>query len=160
MFDVFVFSCLWLAGEASAVLVGSPLSLWPVAPVVLQQRTQWFLSSCTGHWFSSVIAVCRGHLSRCGVQARLSLWIIVTLFEARGSLYLHCTWVSSCDVILLQVVVVITVVAVCKGLLSCCGVLSNQVYLLIFLNFFFSFIYISWRLITLQYYSGFCYTLT
>ena len=95
MFDVFVFSCLWVAGEVSAVLVGSPLSLWPVAPVVLQQRTQWFLSSCTEHWCSLVIAVCRGHLSRCGMQARLSLWLIVnTLFEARGSLYLHCTWVS------------------------------------------------------------------
>ena len=26
--------------------------------------------------------------------------------------------------------------------------------------FFFSFIFISWRLITLQYYSGFCHTLT
>ena len=28
------------------------------------------------------------------------------------------------------------------------------------LSFFFSFIFISWRLITLQYYSGFCHTLT
>ena len=28
------------------------------------------------------------------------------------------------------------------------------------LNLFFSFIFISWRLITLQYYSGFCHTLT
>ena len=33
------------------------------------------------------------------------------------------------------------------------GVLSN-------VNFFFSFIFISWRLITLQYCSGFCHTLT
>ena len=29
-----------------------------------------------------------------------------------------------------------------------------------FLFYFFSFIFISWRLITLQYYSGFCHTLT
>ena len=29
-----------------------------------------------------------------------------------------------------------------------------------FFNFFFSFIFISWRLITLQYSSGFCHTLT
>ena len=95
MFDVLVVSCLLVVGEASPVWVGSPLSLWPVAPVVLQQKTCWFLSSCVGHWCSSIIAVCRGLFSRCCVQARLPLWLIVnTLFEARGSLYLHCTWVS------------------------------------------------------------------
>ena len=33
-------------------------------------------------------------------------------------------------------------------------------YFLIFIYLFFSFIFISWRLITLQYCSGFCYTLT
>ena len=33
-------------------------------------------------------------------------------------------------------------------------------FLFFFCSFFFSFIFISWRLITLQYCSGFCHTLT
>ena len=42
--------------------------------------------------------------------------------------------------------------------LFCCCCLFF--YLLIFISFFFSFIFISWRLITLQYCNGFCHTLT
>ena len=39
-------------------------------------------------------------------------------------------------------------------------VLLSPVIINICTFFFFSFIFISWRLITLQYYSGFCHTLT
>lgn len=68
---------------------------------MLQQRTRGFLSSCTGHWCSSVIAVCSGLFSRCCVQAHLSLWLTVnTLFEARA--LSTCTvlgFFSSCDLV-------------------------------------------------------------
>ena len=133
---------------------------------------QWLLLCCSkGLSGSSLVALGIGFPQSLQYAGDTSPDVVCRLVSHCGSLlhYLRpgalstCTvlgFLSSCDVILLQVVVVITVVAVCKGLLSCCGVLSNQVYLLIFLNFFFSFIYISLRLITLQYYSGFCYTLT
>ena len=45
-----------------------------------------------------------------------------------------------------------------KLVLCFCCLISFFIYLLI--SFFFSFIFISWRLITLQYCSGFCHTLT
>ena len=48
-------------------------------------------------------------------------------------------------------------------LVMCLGRVSDGYcffFLLIFILFFFSFIFISWRLITLQYCSGFCHTLT
>ena len=41
---------------------------------------------------------------------------------------------------------------------SFCGVSASLAFL--FFSFFFSFNFISWRLITLQYCSGFCHTLT
>ena len=37
---------------------------------------------------------------------------------------------------------------------------ASQLQFFLFVLFFFSFIFISWRLITLQYCSGFCHTLT
>ena len=37
---------------------------------------------------------------------------------------------------------------------------KKHIFLCFFLNFIFPFIFISWRLITLQYFSGFCHTLT
>ena len=37
---------------------------------------------------------------------------------------------------------------------------TDSLYLFIYIFLFFPFIFISWRLITLQYYSGFCHTLT
>ena len=37
---------------------------------------------------------------------------------------------------------------------------ASQLQFFLFVLFFFSFIFISWRLITLQYGSGFCHTLT
>ena len=44
----------------------------------------------------------------------------------------------------------------------CCIPETSLIYKLTILNFFlfFSFIFISWRLITLQYCSGFCHSLT
>ena len=87
MFDVLVVSCLLVVGEASPVLVGSPLSLWPVVPLVLQQRTQLVLYSCVGEWCPSVFVVCRGPLSRFEVPAPLSLWSMFnTLVVTQGSL--------------------------------------------------------------------------
>ena len=41
-----------------------------------------------------------------------------------------------------------------------CSEVSAKVFVFSFFFFFFSFIFISWRLITLQYCSGFCHTLT
>ena len=81
--------------ETSPVFGGSPLSLWPVTPLVLQQRIRWFLSICVGQWCSSIIAACGGLFSRCGMQAHLSLWLMVnTLFEFRVSLLALCLCVS------------------------------------------------------------------
>ena len=49
-----------------------------------------------------------------------------------------------------------------KGFSTWKGVLyfKNGSFHLTNISFFFSFIFISWRLITLQYCSGFCHTLT
>ena len=44
--DVLLVNSLHMARKTSPVLVGVPLSLGPVTPLMLQQRTQWFLSSC------------------------------------------------------------------------------------------------------------------
>ena len=41
-----------------------------------------------------------------------------------------------------------------------CLFLYSSVFLLTYMSIFFSFIFISWRLFTLQYCSGFCHTLT
>lgn len=65
MCDVLLVTSLHVAREISPVLVGVPLSLGPVAPLVLQQRTQWFLSSC--------IVVCM-LLSHCDAWSTHKLW--------------------------------------------------------------------------------------
>ena len=65
MCDVLLVTSLCVARETSPVLVGVPLSLGPVAPLVLQQRTQWFLSSC--------IVVCM-LLSHCDAWSTHKLW--------------------------------------------------------------------------------------
>ena len=87
MCDVLVDTSLRVVGETSLVWWASPLSLWPVVPLVLQQRTQLILSSCTGEWYSSIFVVCGGLLSRFGMPAPLSLWnMFNTLVVAWGTL--------------------------------------------------------------------------
>ena len=86
MCDILVDLSLPVVAVTTPVSVGPLLSLWPVAPPVLQQRTWWFLSSCVGQWCSLITGVCGGLVSRYGVQAPLSLWPMVnTVVVAKGS---------------------------------------------------------------------------
>ena len=110
--DILLVTSLCVARETSPVLVGVPLSLGPVAPLVLQQRTQWFLSSC--------IVVCM-LLSHCDAWSTHKLW--------PGALC-SCTvlgFLFSCDVVAPSSFAVITLVAVCKGQFYSSGEVSNLV---------------------------------
>lgn len=53
---------LWLRKPLQFLWV-APLSLWPVAPLVLQQRSRWFFYSCFGQFCSSVTVGCGELLS-------------------------------------------------------------------------------------------------
>ena len=73
----FCFSCLGGllstgGGEDFSSFVGVS-SVMSVAPLVLQERTRWLLSSCIGQWCSSIIALCGGLFSTCSVQAHLTV---------------------------------------------------------------------------------------
>ena len=73
----FCFSCLGGllstgGGEDFSSFVGVS-SVMSVAPLVLQERTRWLLSSCIGQWCSSIIALCGGLFSTCSVRAHLTV---------------------------------------------------------------------------------------
>ena len=60
-------------GEDFSSFVGVSSVMWSVAPLVLQERTRWLLSSCIGQWCSSIIALCGGLFSTCSVQSHLTV---------------------------------------------------------------------------------------
>jgi len=84
MCDALLVTSLHVAREISPVLVGVPLSLGPVAPLGLQQRSQWFLSSC--------IVVCM-LLSHCDAWSTHKLWPGVSVVA------LYWGFIFSCDVV-------------------------------------------------------------